>query len=406
MPPLRVLHVTPYSAEAWAYGGIPRLAGTLTRELARLGHEITVCATDACTADRRLAAPQRSRAMDSASQGHGQGVTVRIFPNLSNRLAFHAQLFLPLGLRDFLRRHASRFDVAHLHACRNAPGAIAAQVLTRAGVPYVLAPNGTAPVLERRYLAKYVFDLCVGRRVTRGAARVLSVSRAETKQLEKCGVDASRVCEIPNPVDLEEFRVAPPPGVFRSLLGLHRQPLVVFLGKITPRKRVDLVVQALAVLPRRDVHLAIAGSDMGGLRGALGAARALNVEARVHTVGLLTGQDRLAALADADVVVYASEHEVFGLVPLEALLAGTPVVVADDSGCGDIIESLGGQRVVPAGDLRALASAIGAILNAPEPYRTDARSAAAEIRRRYDGALIARRLSDLYAEVTRERRIA
>ena len=52
--PLRILHVAPYSADAWAYGGIARLAGTLTRGLARRGHHVTFCATDVCDASSRL----------------------------------------------------------------------------------------------------------------------------------------------------------------------------------------------------------------------------------------------------------------------------------------------------------------------------------------------------------------
>src|SRR5581483_10178402 len=45
--PMRILHVSPYAPDAWAYGGIPRLVGTLTRELARRGHQVTLCTTDA-----------------------------------------------------------------------------------------------------------------------------------------------------------------------------------------------------------------------------------------------------------------------------------------------------------------------------------------------------------------------
>src|SRR5262249_57228997 len=82
------------------------------------------------------------------------GVAVRIFPNLSNRLAYHLQFFVPLGLDRYMADHAASFDVAHLHACRNLPGVIAARHLRSAGVPYVLAPNGTAPRIERRRVAK------------------------------------------------------------------------------------------------------------------------------------------------------------------------------------------------------------------------------------------------------------
>src|SRR5205823_4706219 len=129
------------------------------------------------------------------------------------------------------------FDVAHLHACRNVPGAIAAHHLYRRGVPYVLAPNGTAPRIERRRLAKLAFDVIAGRRVLESATRVLAVSDAERAQLDALGVPPSVVRMIPNPVDLDEFCEPPARGAFRARIGTPSAPLVLFLGKMTPRKR-------------------------------------------------------------------------------------------------------------------------------------------------------------------------
>ena len=76
----------------------------------------------------------------------------------------------------------------------------------------------------------------------------------------------------------------------------------------------------------------VAGNDMGAGRRIFSLVRTLGLDARVISAGLLTGAARLDALAAADVVVYPSRDEIFGLVPLEALLAGTPVIVCNDSG--------------------------------------------------------------------------
>ena len=169
MSALRILHVVPYYEQAWAYGGIPRLATTMTRALARRGHHVAVCTTDVCDAGSRAALEPRP---DS------RGVDVRMFPNISNPLAYHLQFFTPIGLRAHLKRTAATFDIAHLHACHNLPGVIAAAELTRAGVPYVVSPNGTARPIERRVLAKRLFALTAGRRMLPDAARVLAVSRS------------------------------------------------------------------------------------------------------------------------------------------------------------------------------------------------------------------------------------
>src|SRR5262249_56464877 len=122
----------------------------------------------------------------------------------------------------------------------------------------------------------------------------------------------------------------------------------------------------------------------------------LGLGARVVFVGLLTGRDRLEALADADVVVYASEHEVFGLVPLEALLAGTPVVVADDSGCGELIRSVGGGVVVPVGRVEPLASAVDGMLRSVGQWRLIVAEAGLRVRAAFVAELVWPRLERVY----------
>ena len=387
--PVRILHVTPYSADAWAYGGIPRLAHSLTRGLARRGHQVTVCTTDACDESTRV--PSGERQVD--------GVEWRVFPNLSNRLAYHLQLFLPLGLGNYLKRHAGTFDVAHLHACRNMPGALAAHHLRRTGVPYVLAPNGTAPRIERRRLAKHAFDVVAGRRILAGAARVLAVSEAERRQLSELGVARGAIRVIPNPVDLDELASPVTPGNFRRRLALPCGPLVLFLGKLTPRKRLDVLTLGFARVRRSDASLVIAGNYMGAGGEARSLVRALGLERRTFFTGLLRAEQRLEALADADVLVYPSQHEIFGLVPLESLLSGTPVIVADDSGCGEVVRATGGGQVVPLGDADALARAIESVLKDPTAWRAAAAAAAVRVRAAYGDSVVCSQIEALYGEL-------
>ncbi|MET0214477.1 MAG: glycosyltransferase [Vicinamibacterales bacterium] len=395
--PLRILHVTPYSAEAWAYGGIPRLAATLTRGLARRGHQVTVCTTDVCNAMSRLSPRegQLARRAWPARWTHDR-VEIRVFPNVSNRLAYHCKAFLPIGLQSYMRQHAAAFDVAHLHACRNLPGVIAARHLQRHRIPYVLAPNGTAPRIERLRVVKRAFDAAVGQRIIDRADRVLAVSDTEQRDLAALGVAASAIALIPNPVDLDEFAKPVERGRFRTQHSLGSEPLILFLGKLTPRKRVDVLIRAFSQLRLANARLVIAGNDMGSRAPAEALVHSLGLREQTLFTGLLTGPQRLEALSDADVVVYPSEHEIFGLVPLEAMLSGTPVIVADDSGCGAIVGALRGGQVVPLGSAEALAAAIRRVFDAPAVWRELATESQGQIRRAYGDDAVCAELEALY----------
>jgi glycosyltransferase involved in cell wall biosynthesis len=396
--PLRVLHVTPYYEHAWAYGGIPRVVAALADTFAARGHHVTVCTTDALANRDRL--PRSSPGPGAAwRERSATGVVTEIFPNVSNWLAYEWQLFLPRGLAAYLRKHAREFDIGHIHACHNVPGAIASRALSRSNVPFVLTPNGTAPRIERRRAAKLAFDLLVGRADISRAARIVAVSDAERAQLLALGVPRERIHVGANPLDLSEFDPPVARGAFRRRWQQGDRPIVVFLGKFTPRKRLDVLLHAFATLPKPDARLVVAGNDMGYGETMNRLIRSLGLEGRTILPGLLRGRERLELLADADVVVYPSRDEIFGLVPLEALLCGTPVIVADDSGCGEVVARTGGGLIVPQGDAGALAAAVATILDAPDSWRPNATAAALRVRQLFNAHDICSDLERLYRSI-------
>jgi glycosyltransferase involved in cell wall biosynthesis len=400
---MRILHVSPYYEEAWAYGGIPRVVSVLARAQARQGHDVAVFTTDVRDAESRLA---EARDVSKVRARQSGGVDVKVFRNLSNRMAYHYQLFLPLGLSAHLRRHAADFDVAHLHGCHNVPGIIAASTLSGAGVPYLLQPHGTAPLIERRRLAKWLLQATLGRHVIPNAARVLATSEAERRQLAGLGIDVRSIRIVYNPVNVAEFATPPSAGAFRMRHGLPTGPIVLYLGKMTPRKRLDVLVSAFARLRRADANLVLAGNDMGVEASLRRLVEEEGLTGRTFFTGLLQGEERLEALVDAAVVVYPGRHEIFGLVAIEALLCGSPVVVSDDSGCGEIVRATGGGQVVAEGDAEAFASAIGEVLDHPVSWGAAARAAIPQIVMRFSDSVVCQRLEQIYRDAARPGAVA
>jgi glycosyltransferase involved in cell wall biosynthesis len=348
---LRILHVTPSFHPAWAYGGIPRCAYELCRELVRLGEEVTVWTTDACDATHRLHEPEALV----------DGIFVRRFRNLHNGLAYHRQLYLPLGILKAPWHDLAEFDVVHIHSHRHLLEALVGAAALRRRIPYVFTGNGTVPPIERYVLIKRALDLLGADAILEHAAACVAVSEAEIPHYTAVGVDPRRVRVIPNGIRLSEFASLPPRGSFRSAFGLGGGPLVVFVGKITPRKGVDVLLRAMAHLP--GVQLVVTGNFMMPEAPLRAIVEELHLHDRVRFPGLLVGDDRNAAYVDADVVAYPSTDEIFGLVAAEALMCRAPVVVCDDSGCGEVVRAAAGGRLVPYGDAAALAAALRALLD-------------------------------------------
>ena len=351
---MRVLHVAPSFYPSWAYGGIPRCAYEVCRQLVRFNVEVQVWTTDVDDATHRLREP--TAVVD--------GITIHRFANLSNWLAYHRQLYLPRHLRAHARQHVGAFDLVHLHSHRHLLQPLVAGPARRAQVPYIFTGNGTVPVIERYAVAKRLADAFGARSFLQRAAACIAVANVERQHYLGAGVDPDRIAVIPNGIRVEEFAELPMRGAFRRQHQLGDAPLVLFVGKITPRKGVDVLLRALAQLPP-DVHLVVAGNFMMPAQPIHQLALALGIRDRVRFAGLLSGNDKLSAYVDADVVAYPAVDEIFGLVPFESLMCGTPAVVCDDSGCGEWVGAARGGLLVRYGDADALASALRRLLNDP-----------------------------------------
>jgi glycosyltransferase involved in cell wall biosynthesis len=229
------------------------------------------------------------------------------------------------------------------------------------------------------------------------------VTEAERIQLHQLQISDARIAVVPNPTDLSEFQTPIARGAFRQRYELGNADLVMFLGKLTPRKRLDVLARSFASLNRDGARLVIVGNDMGYAAELQRLIDDLDIRGRTLITGLLTGRDRLEALADASVVCYPSKDEIFGLVPIEAILCGTPVVVADDSGCGEVIRRVGGGRVVAQGDVAALAGAITEVLDSKDVWRAHVADAAERARTWYASDAVCEQLETVYRDVINER---
>jgi phosphatidylinositol alpha-mannosyltransferase len=358
---VRIGIVCPYTWDV--PGGVQAHVRDLAESLIGLGHEVSVLTPvdDADGAD-----------LPSYVVAAGRAVPVPYNGSVA-RLAFG-----PLSLtrtRRWLRR--GRFDVLHLHeptvpslsmlACFAARGPMVATFHTATARSRALQVFGTTlqPGLEK----------ITGRIAVSPAARRVVV--------EHLGHDAVLV---PNGVAVRHFAGAQP------LPDAPPGPTVVFLGRLDePRKGLEVLLAALPALTRQvpDVQLLVAGP--GELDGRL--------PHNVHLLGLVSEADKPRVYASGDVYCAPNTHgESFGIVLIEAMATGTPVVASDLEAFRRVLDDGEAGVLVPVGDASALADALADLLGDPE-RRRHLSAAGSRVVQAYDWEHVTRQIVEVYETV-------
>lgn len=346
---MRILHITPYFYPAWAYGGTPRVVFELCKKLAKRDHEVTVFTTDVLD--------KQSRFKKKKQPVKIEGCRVFYFKNLSNSLAYNYKLPLPFGMLAAFVRGTEKFDIIHLHEYRTVPNALTFYFATRLKVPYVLSAHGSVLPLMGKYFLKECFDKFVGQKILKNATILIAESEIERKQYVKIGLSSRKTKVIPWGIDFENFQKLPAKGKFKNRFSIKQKKIILFLGRINAIKGLNFLIESFVGIskkPYREVALVIAGSDDGYLKEAQTLVRRHGISKETIFPGFLNDRDKLSAYVDADVLVYPSRFEIFGLVPLEALLCETPVIVTSTCGCSDIIEKTKAGYLVKYGNVKQL----------------------------------------------------
>ena len=390
---LRVVHVCAYFAPAFVYGGPPRSILGLCRAQRDAGVDVQVVTTTA-NGDSELA--------DSVlARGEYDGIPVRYCERAWPRSVFRAPL-----LRDVVAVALRSADVLHIHGLWNATVWSAAAAARHERRPYVLSPRGMlapAALAHDAWRKRLVFPVA-DRRVIRDAARLHATSRPEFDELSAEWAPG-RTVYVPNGVELPTIGDAAGAGhgqQARAQFNLPATaPLVLFLGRIHPIKRLDLLAAAFGRVRAQhpDAHLVVAGPDEEGQRSRI-APLFTPYGSSVSWTGRVDDAGKRALLEAASVLVLCSNSESFGMSAAEAMAAATPVVVTRTCPWPEIESHGAGFWVDQTSD--AIADAVIAVLGDVPAAQAMGRRGRALIAGRYSWSHAAAALIHEYEAIAAE----
>lgn len=391
---MRVAHVIP--TLALRTGGPPVAVVESCRALNAVGVETAIFTTDLREA---ASAPSHDRSSPHRWPEGAEALDVRLFEaRPPYRLAFSP------ALNSALARDARAFDVVHIHSLFLFPQFAAYRAAARTGVPYVVAPRGAFDphLAHRGRLVKRLAEMAWQRRMLEGAAALHLTSEQERAHAASVAPAVPRIV-IPNGVRMDGFGDTGSGAEARRLYGLGDAPVVAFVGRLSHKKGLDVLLRAFATVTESfpSARLLIAGPDDEGMTPLLLAtARDAGIAERVTFAGMLPQARVREVLAAADVWALPSSGENFGNAFAEALAAGRACVVSPDVALAAEAGQAGAALVAPR-EPAPFARAIAGLI-ADESCRSTLGARARDFVRRYDWQRVAPGLARMYESVLRQ----
>jgi glycosyltransferase involved in cell wall biosynthesis len=354
---MRILHLAKYY---WPRsGGMERVVQSLAEGAAALGHQVEVVAVE----------------------GRGRvGSAARQRSSVTRALSFAA-----LGTQEiapgYIAAAWKRADIIHVHHPH--PLADVACLLRARRTPVVVTQHADS----RRTMYRPVTSL-----VLRRAAAVVVPSRAHLALSDELVGHETKVEVIPFGIDQSRWEMVPPPPP-------GGPPRAIFIGRLVAYKGIDILLRALERVP--DLRLDVVGSGPEGPRLRT-LAQALAISDRVRWYGEYPDEDLPRRMADADFLVLPSVtvEEMFGLVVLEAMAAGRPVITtALPSAVREVnVPGVTGLEV-PLRDVPALAQALETLSRDAARRRTMGEAGRKRVTERFTQSVMAERHIQLYERI-------
>jgi glycosyltransferase involved in cell wall biosynthesis len=372
----------------------PRLGGGVLTKLEAFLH-FAESRSYACdifyTQERSDPAPELDRLQRIPAVRRLQGTPIATYaPHFVRTSAFGARCEIPDGYDAF------QFVGPWLSLC---------QPFVRARVPFVAWLAGTYRaevdgMPKRKLRHRLLYNAFTKRMMEQQerlagehASLVLADSQYSARNLEReLGIDAARLQVLTTPIDLARFR--PASGV------PSQPPYIVSVSRLMRGKGIRQLIQAFRTVAdrTRDVELHIVGegperADLADLGAQLGLGSRLRLRGPLHDAELIE------AYRNARLFALASRQESLGIVVLEALACGLPVVSTASGGPADYVIPGKNGFLVPVGDVHALAENMLALLEKPEEASRMGAAGRRTAEEHFSVDVIGRQLDDVYARV-------
>ncbi len=385
---MKILHVVISLAPEW--GGPTKVVHELTEALVEKGVEVSLFAPVRRGGEAEIARPK--------------GVNLQLF-----REGFLARWWSGYspGLARAVAQEVGKFDLVHIHELWSHPHLAAYRAARKAKKPYVVTVHGELEpwAINHKALKKKVYSALIQRRILQKAAALHAITAEEVKHIRAFGVD-NEVFMTPNGINPQEFQLLP---ARRELERLYPQlvgkQVVLFLGRLHPKKGLDILARAFGKVARErdDLCLLVVGPDSEGYRAEV--AKILEAEGALGKVvfaGMLTGREKLAALGGADVFVLPSYSEGFSIAILEAMACGLPVVITRQCHFPEVAAAGAGLIIEP--EVGELAAALEKLLREPQLRQEMGSNGRRLVNEKFTWAKIAGQMIWLYKEALKRQK--
>lgn len=280
-----------------------------------------------------------------------------------------------LNLDDFCRADGAEYDLVHSHYWLS--GEVGRKLAEDRRLPHVFSFHTVGAAKNELGLGQPEpgLRLLTEAEIAASCCHILGGTEYEKSSIIRHhGCEATKISVAPCGVDLEMFHPVDRMAAGR-ILNLPPEPTVLYVGRLDKLKGIDRLVEALALLDNRRSRLVVVGGDDYGRQAQAllrQQAEALGLSGRVDFIGAVPQPQLPFYYSAADVVAVPSYSETFGMVALEAVACGTPVVSTDVGAAGEITKEGWSGTVIPGNQPLDIATALEPWLN--ERCRVDRRA--------------------------------
>ena len=342
-------------------GGVATAVLGLSRGMAKRGHEVEVVILD------DPAAPWLT---DVGLPVHALGAGLTSYRYSSKLL-------------PWLKKYGGGYDKIIVNGIWQYLGFAAWRRYAKSPLPYFVFPHGMLDpwfkeTFPLKHLKKWLYWPWADYRVLRDAAAVIFTAEEE-RLLARKSFWLYRVREKISPLGVEAAPPATPEArenFFQRFPQLRGKCILLFLGRLHPKKGCDLLIEAFAQTTDPSFSLVLAGPDQVGWQKALQQrVNDLNLQSRVVFTGMLEGDLKQAAFAVADAFVLPSHQENFGMAVVEALAVGLPVLISNRINIWREVDQ-DGAGYVDSDDLSGILRLLNWWIAAPQNVREEMRASA------------------------------